>query len=68
VWGENDMLVPVADAQRFVDLIGPNARKVVFEDTGHVAMLERPVAFNALLEDFLGDTGPEGRVSPRVSA
>ena len=29
------------------------ARKVLFEDTGHMAMLERPAAFNALLEDFL---------------
>jgi len=27
----------------------------VFEDTGHMAMLERPAAFNALLKDFLTD-------------
>src|SRR3712207_7362788 len=26
VWGANDMMVPVSDAQRFVDLIGSNAR------------------------------------------
>ena len=64
VWGENDMLVPVADAQRFVDLIGTNARKVVFEDTGHVAMLERPSRFNALLREFLaGDVTPESEVA-----
>ncbi len=64
VWGQNDMLVPVGDAQRFVDLIGPNARKVVFEDTGHVPMLERPSRFNATLEAFLaGDPAPHEDVA-----
>jgi len=52
VWGERDRLVPLRDADVFVELI-PNARKVIFEDTGHMAMLERPAAFNALLEGFL---------------
>jgi 4,5:9,10-diseco-3-hydroxy-5,9,17-trioxoandrosta-1(10),2-diene-4-oate hydrolase len=52
VWGEDDMLVPVRDAWEFGDLI-PDARVVVYEDTGHVAMLERPDAFNALLQEFL---------------
>jgi pimeloyl-ACP methyl ester carboxylesterase len=53
VWGEKDPLVPVRDAWEFGRLI-PDARVVVYEDTGHVAMLERPAAFNGLLEDFLG--------------
>jgi pimeloyl-ACP methyl ester carboxylesterase len=52
VWGANDMLVPVRDAWEFGSLI-PDARVVVYEDTGHVAMLERPVAFNALVEEFV---------------
>ncbi len=42
------------DADLFAELI-PNSRKVVFGDTGHVAMLERPAAFNALLDEFLGE-------------
>ena len=54
VWGDSDRLVPLRDADVFVDLI-PNASKVVFEDTGHVSMLERPAAFNALLEEFLAE-------------
>jgi pimeloyl-ACP methyl ester carboxylesterase len=54
VWGDRDRLVPVGDALEFERLI-PNARKVIFEDTGHVAMLERPARFNAVLEDFLAD-------------
>jgi pimeloyl-ACP methyl ester carboxylesterase len=60
VWGENDMLVPVGDADRFQRLIGPNARKVVFQDTGHVPMLERPTRFNRLLRGFVaGEREPE---------
>jgi pimeloyl-ACP methyl ester carboxylesterase len=54
VWGENDRLINVRDADVFADLI-PNSRKVVFADTGHMAMLERPSAFNALLEEFLNE-------------
>jgi pimeloyl-ACP methyl ester carboxylesterase len=54
VWGDRDRLITVRDADVFEELI-PNSRKVIFEDTGHVAMLERPAAFNALLEDFLAE-------------
>jgi pimeloyl-ACP methyl ester carboxylesterase len=52
VWGEDDALVPVDDAWEFGELI-PNSRVVVYEDTGHVAMLERPDAFNELVAEFL---------------
>jgi pimeloyl-ACP methyl ester carboxylesterase len=54
VWGANDALVPVRDAFKFGELIA-DSRVVVYEDTGHVAMLERPVAFNALVQEFLED-------------
>jgi 4,5:9,10-diseco-3-hydroxy-5,9,17-trioxoandrosta-1(10),2-diene-4-oate hydrolase len=54
VWGEDDKLVPVRDADEFERLI-PDARKVVFPGTGHVAMLERPAAFNELLARFLAE-------------
>lgn len=54
VWGTLDRLVPVKDADVFEELI-PDARKVVFEDTGHVAMLEQPDRFNQLLLDFLAE-------------
>jgi pimeloyl-ACP methyl ester carboxylesterase len=52
VWGARDRAVSVRDGEIFASRI-PDARLLVFEDTGHVAMLERPMAFNALLEDFL---------------
>jgi pimeloyl-ACP methyl ester carboxylesterase len=67
VWGAKDALVPARDAWEFGRLI-PGARVVVYEDTGHLSMLERPVAFNALVQEFLGDAGPEGAVPPRASA
>jgi pimeloyl-ACP methyl ester carboxylesterase len=54
VWGRNDNLVPVRDADEFERLI-PNARKVILEDTGHVAMLERPQTFNDLAVQFLAE-------------
>jgi pimeloyl-ACP methyl ester carboxylesterase len=54
VWGEKDRLVPVRDAYEFGRLI-PNARVVVWPDTGHVAMLERPDAFNALVDEFIAE-------------
>jgi pimeloyl-ACP methyl ester carboxylesterase len=54
VWGEDDVLVPVRDAWEFGDLIR-DSRVVVYEDTGHMAMLERPEAFNALVDDFLAE-------------
>lgn len=52
VWGDKDKLVPVKDADVFEELI-PDARKVVYRDTGHVAMLERPAHFNDLVRRFL---------------
>jgi pimeloyl-ACP methyl ester carboxylesterase len=56
VWGRNDVLIPVEDAYEFQRLIGDNARVEVFDDTGHLAMLERPSRFNALVSDFINAT------------
>ncbi len=52
VWGQDDRVISVRDADIYTELI-PGSRKVVYEDTGHLAMLERPAAFNALLKEFL---------------
>lgn len=60
VWGRNDMLVPVEDAEMFAHLIGDNAHSVIFDDTGHLPMLERPTRFNELLRGFVaGERDPE---------
>ncbi len=52
VWGEDDRLVPVRDAAEFEWLIG-DARRIVYPDTGHMVMLERPERFNADLRAFI---------------
>jgi pimeloyl-ACP methyl ester carboxylesterase len=54
IWGEDDMLVPKRDADWYVDLI-PDARKVVLDDTGHSAMIERPPTFNDLVAEFIAE-------------
>jgi pimeloyl-ACP methyl ester carboxylesterase len=63
VWGRNDVLIPVEDAHEFERLIGPNAHAVIFDDTGHLSMLERPGRFNELLADFIaGSAEPEAGI------
>jgi pimeloyl-ACP methyl ester carboxylesterase len=52
VQGADDVLVPLDDAFEFHRLI-PDSRVHVFEDTGHVPMLERPQPFNDLLMEFV---------------
>jgi len=52
VWGEDDRLVPVRDAAEFEWLIR-DARRIVYPDTGHMVMLERPERFNEDLRAFI---------------
>ncbi len=58
VWGTKDHLVPVKDAHEFERLI-PDSRKVIYEDTGHVPQMERPEAFNQLVQDFIAEAPNE---------
>ncbi len=53
VWGESDLLVPVADSVVFERMLGGPSRRVLLEDTGHSPMLERPSRFNQALRAFL---------------
>lgn len=66
VWGARDWIVPPSGADEFARLI-PDARKVVFEDCGHVPMLEQPARFNRLLEEFLAEVpaAPEAAAATR---
>ena len=59
VWGEQDTLVGVKHAYEMERLI-PNAELLVYECTGHVAMLERPDRFNRDLRAFIAATEPFG--------
>jgi pimeloyl-ACP methyl ester carboxylesterase len=53
VWGQSDRVIPMAAALSYHRRI-PHSRLEIFERTGHVPQLERPLRFNALLEEFLG--------------
>ncbi|HKG35655.1 MAG TPA: alpha/beta fold hydrolase [Solirubrobacterales bacterium] len=54
VWGRNDFIVPVADALAFAEML-KNSRLQIFDRTGHLPMVERPVRFNRVLEEFLAE-------------
>lgn len=66
VWGDRDRVVPPSSAEAFARLI-PDSRVVVFEDCGHVPMMEQPDRFNRLLKDFL-DEEPGERVDETSEA
>lgn len=59
VWGAHDTLVSVKHGIEMERLI-PSAELVVFERTGHVAMLERPERFNRTMREFMAATQPFG--------
>jgi pimeloyl-ACP methyl ester carboxylesterase len=54
VWGTKDRLITVRDGPRFAEAI-PGAQLKIYEDTGHMAMLERPQEFNELMRSFLSE-------------
>jgi pimeloyl-ACP methyl ester carboxylesterase len=54
VWGLSDRVIPVAAAISYHRRI-PSSRLEIFERTGHVPQLERPLRFNALLDEFLAE-------------
>lgn len=52
VGGLSDRVIPVAAAISYHRRI-PHSRLEVFERTGHLPQLERPLRFNAILDEFL---------------
>ena len=68
VWGSEDWVVAVRDADEYEKAI-PNARKVIYEDTGHLPMVERPREFNELVNEFLtGDPKAEEELASASSS
>jgi pimeloyl-ACP methyl ester carboxylesterase len=57
VWGLNDQIVPIEAALGYHRLI-PRSRLEIFERTGHLPQLERPVRFNPLVEEFIESSRP----------
>ncbi|MFM9126855.1 MAG: alpha/beta fold hydrolase [Solirubrobacterales bacterium] len=56
VQGAEDILVPLGDAHHYAEVI-EGGEIVVFDDTGHVPMLERPVDFNSAVIEFIDRAG-----------
>lgn len=54
IWGQSDRVVPMAAALSYHRRI-PHSRLEIFERTGHVPQLERPLRFNAVLDEFLAE-------------
>jgi pimeloyl-ACP methyl ester carboxylesterase len=54
VWGQSDRVIPMAAALSYHRRI-PHSRLEIFERTGHVPQLERPLRFNGLLDEFLAE-------------
>lgn len=56
ICGDEDALMPKADSEAMAATI-PGAKLVVMPRTGHLSNLERPLEFNAALQDFLERAG-----------
>ncbi|MBV8251545.1 MAG: alpha/beta hydrolase [Chitinophaga sp.] len=54
IWGENDKVTPPDVAQEFHHYL-PNSTLVMLPACGHAPMMEKPAAFNAILEPFLAE-------------
>ncbi len=58
VHGRDDVLIPCSDSEALAQMI-VGSELVVFEDTGHIPMAERPLRFNAALRGFAERVRPE---------
>ncbi len=52
IWGNNDTITPPFVAQEFNKLI-PNSELFFIDKCGHAPMMEKPLEFNVILEEFL---------------
>jgi pimeloyl-ACP methyl ester carboxylesterase len=54
IWGENDTIIPIHNAQRLYDSI-VHSRLVVLKDCGHIPQEENPERFVKLVSSFVKD-------------
>ena len=63
VWGEHDILFPLALAHRLADAIGPLAQVHVVPSANHAPNMERPENFNRAVRAFLAQPGRTARLA-----
>lgn len=54
IWGSNDRIVPISDADLLVQLI-PNTQKVILKDAGHACYMRATDEFHQSLIQFLNN-------------
>ncbi len=62
IWGKQDTVTPPFVGEKFHELIS-GSRLHFVDECGHAPMMEKPEAFNAILEDFLKDVSEKKVVS-----
>lgn len=55
IWGKDDKITPPEVAEEFLELM-PQAELHWLDKCGHAPMMERPIEFNEILDDFLSRT------------
>lgn len=58
IWGKQDIVTPPFVGEKFHELI-ENSRLYFLEECGHAPMMEKPEAFNDLLESFLKEVSTQ---------
>jgi len=56
LWGEQDRVLPVQQAARWVDRLGSKAETATFDGVGHLVFIETPGAIERV-ESFLNGGG-----------
>ncbi len=53
IWGREDHIIPVSNAQNFFAAAGKNVEIKIFESAGHMVHMEKAFEVNRCLLDFL---------------
>jgi len=56
IWGKNDLVTPPLVGEEFHKLL-PNSDLYWIDNCGHVAMMEHPIEFNKILEEWFMKRG-----------
>ena len=63
IWGKQDNVTPAFVGEKFNELI-TGSILVLVDECGHAPMMEKPLAFNEILEDFLNKISLQEENSP----